>query len=142
MNKVWNFLAEKKYIIMAVVCVALFSLTMKTQVIILKYGDDYAMRMEYSLYGYCVRASASLKATEPAVQNAVYFWGGIDDTVTKAVEQMEILAEGKQTVGVMSSGYPRNNGKLEERVEKLLEQAGYDVEILDVSITDALGIGG
>lgn len=138
MNKFWNFLADKKYIIMAVICVILFAMTMKTQVVVVKYGEEYAMRMEYSIFGYCVRASASLKATEPAVQNAVYFGGGIDETVTEAVEQMSLLTDVKQTVGIMASGYPRNNDKLENKLKDVIEESGYDVEILDVSLNDLL----
>ncbi len=138
MNKVLNFISEKKYFIMAVFCVLLFSMTMKTQVVILKYGDDYSMRMEYSLYGYCVRASAALKATEPAVQNVVYFGKGMKTTVAEAVNQMKLLAGEEKEVGLMTSGYPRNNGKLEKELQKHLIDKGHEVEILEVKLSDIL----
>jgi len=138
MNKVLAFISDKKYLFMAILCVLLFSFTMKTQVVILKYGDDYSMRMEYSLYGYCVRASAALKATEPAVHNTVYFWKGMKSSVGEAVSQMEQLADTKQKVGLMTSGYPKNNQKLEKELQKYLSEMGYEVEILEVSISDIL----
>lgn len=138
MKKILNFISDKKYFFMAALCVLLFSMTMKTQVVILKYGDEYSMRMEYSLYGYCVRASAALKATEPAVQNVIYFGKGMKPTVAEAVNQMELLADSKQKVGIMTSGYPRNNKKLEKQLEKHLNDLGYDVEILEVSFSDLL----
>ena len=138
MKKILNFISDKKYFFMAALCVLLFSMTMKTQVVILKYGDEYSMRMEYSLYGYCVRASAALKATEPAVQNVIYFGKGMKTTVAEAVNQMELLADSKQKVGIMTSGYPRNNKKLEKQLEKHLNDLGYDVEILEVSFSDLL----
>lgn len=138
MNKVLNFISEKKYFFMAALCVLLFSMTMKTQVVVLKYGDDYSMRMEYSLYGYCVRASAALKATEPAVQNVVYFGKGMKSTVAEAVNQMKLLAGEEKEVGLMTSGYPRNNSKLEKELQKYLNDKGYEVEILDVKLSDIL----
>lgn len=136
MKRVWSFLIEKKYLVFGVVCVIFLALTMKTQVVILKYGDKYAMRMEYSIFGSCVRASAALKATEPAVYNAVYFWGSIDGTVSEAVDQMSKLNDNPETVGIMVTGYPRNSEKLENHLKKLLENEGYKVEILNVSLKD------
>ena len=136
MKKIWFFLTEKKYLVFAFICVIFLALTMKTQVVILKYGDKYAMRMEYSIFGSCVRASAPLKSTEPAVYNAVYFWGSIDGTVSEAVDQMSKLSENKETVGIMVTGYPRNTEKLENHLKNLLEKDGYKVEILNVSIND------
>ena len=138
MNKILCFISEKKYFFIAALCLLLFSMTMKTQVVILKYSNDYSMRMEYSIYGYCVRASAALKATEPAVQNVVYFGKDMKSTVTEAVNQMKILAGEENEVGLMTSGYPRNNNKLEKELKKHLENKGYDVEILEVSLSDIL----
>ncbi len=138
MNKFTNFLSEKKYLIMVFISILLILLTLKTQVVVVKYGDDYAMRMEYTMLGYCIRASASLKATEPAVQNAMYIGGSINSTILKAVEQMEMLSENEQTVGIISSGYPRNNEKIEKSLEEFLKSNGYKVEILDVSLLEAL----
>jgi len=138
MNKFSDFLSEKKYFIMVIICIILLLLTLKTQVVVVKYGDDYAMRMEYTMLGYCIRASASLKATEPAIQNAVYIGGSINETVLEAVEQMKLLSDTPQTVGILSSGYPRNNDKIEVSVKEYLEQNGHQVEILELSFADAL----
>ena len=138
MNKFFEFLSEKKYIIMVFICIILILLTLKTQVVVVKYGDDYAMRMEYTMLGYCIRASASLKATEPAIQNAVYVGGSINETVLEAVEQMKLLSDGEKTVGILSSGYPRNNDKIEASLKNYLEQNGHDVEVLEVSLIEAL----
>ena len=138
MNKFWNFLSEKKYLIMVILCIVLMVLTLKTQVLVVKYGDSYAMRIEYTMFGYCIRASASLKATEPAIQNEIYLGDTINSSVLKAVEQMKVLSGDMQNVGIMSSGFPRNNDKIEQSVKKYLEDNGYDVDILEVSLTDAL----
>mgnify|MGYP006898689719 CR=1 FL=1 len=72
MNKILCFISEKKYFFIAALCLLLFSMTMKTQVVILKYSNDYSMRMEYSIYGYCVRASAALKAAARAYQRSLF----------------------------------------------------------------------
>lgn len=138
MNKFWNFLSEKRYFIMVILCIILIVLTLKTQVLVVKYGDDYAMRLEYTMFGYCIRASASLKATEPAIQNAVYLGDSINSSVLKAVEQMKLLSEEEQVVGIMSSGFPKNNDKLEQSVKQYLESNEHKVEVLDVSLTEAI----
>ncbi len=138
MNKFWNFLSEKRYFVMVVLCIVLIVLTLKTQVLVVKYGDDYAMRMEYTMFGYCIRASASLKATEPAIQNEVYLGDSINSSILKAVEQMKLLSENEQVVGIMSSGFPKNNDKLEQSVKQYLESNDYEVEILEVSFTEAI----
>ncbi len=140
MKKILTFISSKKYLIMGVLGAVLLALTLKTQVIIIKYGNNYSMRMEYSVFGYCLRASAALKATEPAVQGAIYVGGSIDSTVQQAVKQMSLIDNTKQTVGIMSSGYPKNNDELEQHLKKILENNGETVEILDVSLSDALSV--
>ncbi len=138
MNKFFDFLAEKKYVIMVFVAILLILLTLKTQVVVVTYGEEYSMRMEYTMLGYCIRASAALKATEPAIQNAVYVGGSINSTILEAVEQMKKLSDSEQTVGILSSGYPRNNDKLEISIKEYLETNGHSVEIVQHSLLDVL----
>ncbi len=130
MNRFLEFVDSKKYLLFGLLGALLISMTLKTQVVILTYGDDYSMRMEYTLYGYCVRASAALKATEPAVQNEIYFGNSFETSVMKAVRQMENLNGEKDTVGIMVTGYPRNTEKLELQLKDVIEQSGREVEIL------------
>ncbi len=130
MNKIRDFVNDKKYIIICIIGVVLISMTLKTQVIVLSYGDKYSLRMEYTLYGYCIRVSAGLKETEPAVSGAMYIGNSIDTSVIKAVEQMEKLTDEKYEVGVFVSGYPRNNQKLEQHLKTLLEETGRNVAVL------------
>jgi len=138
MKKLFDLISEKKYFIMVILSIILIVLTLKTQVVIVKYGDNYAMRMEYTMLGKCIRASASLKATEPAVQRAVYIGGSFNETILEAVKQMRDLSGTEQTVGIMSSGYPRDNERLEQSIKEHLESNGHKVEILNVSLMDAL----
>ena len=130
MNKFKDFLGDKKYLLAGILGVLLLSMTLKTQAVIITYGDDYSLRMEYTLYGYCIRASAAKKATEPAVSGEIYIGGSIDSTVQKAVAQMEKLSDEKLEVGIMASGYPRNNDKLEQHLKTVLEESGRSVKII------------
>lgn len=130
MSKVKEFVNNKKYIILCFIGVVLISMTLKTQVIVLTYGENYSLRMEYTLYGYCIRVSAGLKETEPAVSGAMYVGNSIDTSVLKAVEQMEKLTDEKQEVGIFVSGYPRNNEKLEQHLKTILEETGRSVSAL------------
>ena len=60
MSKFKDFLGDKKkYLLAGILGVLLLSMTLKTQAVIITYGDDYSLRMEYTLYGYCIRASAA-----------------------------------------------------------------------------------
>ncbi len=138
MNKVWDFLADKKYIIMAILGVLILAMTFKSQVVVVKYGDNYAMRLEHTVFGYCIRASASLKETEPAVQNEIYIGNSFNVAAQKAVKQMSLLSDSEQTVEIMVSGFPKNSQKLEKQIQSHLESLGYNVEIIDVSLTEAI----
>lgn len=138
MNKVWDFLADKKYIIMAILGVLILAMTFKSQVVVVKYGDNYAMRLEHTVFGYCIRASASLKETEPAVQNEIYIGNSFNVAAQKAVKQMSLLSDSEQTVEMMVSGFPKNSQKLEKQIQSHLESLGYNVEIIDVSLTEAI----
>ena len=135
MNKVFEFLNNKKYIIMGILGALLISMTLKTQVVVVTYGDEYSLRMEYTLYGYCIRASAAKKAAEPAVYNATYIGNSIDLSIEKAVAELKkIPDDGKErNVGIMVSGYPRSNAKLEQHLKEILEDSGNTVEILSAS---------
>ena len=138
MNKLWDYLADKKYVIIAIFGVLILAMTFKSQVVVLKYGDNYAMRLEHTVFGYCIRASASLKDTEPAVQNEIYIGNSFTDAAQKAVKQMSLLSPDEQTVGIMVSGFPRDNEKLEKQILSHLHSQGYNAEIINVSLTDAI----
>ena len=60
----------------------------------------------------------------------MYIGGSIDSTVQKAVAQMEKLSEEKLEVGIMASGYPRSNDKLEQHLKTMLEESGKSVKII------------
>ncbi len=130
MNRVFKFLADKKYYLIAIFAVLIILVTLKTQAVVVTYGEKYSMRLEYTLFGSCIRASAALKETEPAVYNAVYIGGSIDGSVLKAVEQMEKLTDEKCEVGIFASGYPRSNDKLENHLKEIIEQSGRKAKIL------------
>lgn len=132
MKKVWDFFADKKYIVYAILGVILISMTFKAQIIIISYDNDYSMRMEYTVYGYCIRASAALKSTEKAVSNEVYIGDSIDKSVLKAVEQMEKLGGEGKTVKIMSTGFPKNNDKLEARLVEIVQNSGRKAEVLSL----------
>lgn len=128
-----DFFERKKYLLFGLLGALLITMTLKTQVVILTYSDEYSMRMEYTLYGYCIRASVGLEATEPAVQNEVYIGNSIESSVMKAIRQMELLNGEKDTVGVMVTGYPRNTEKLEAQLIKIIEESGRTAQALDTA---------
>ena len=130
MSKFADFINDKKYLFFGIIGALLISMTLKTQTVVLTYGDDYSLRMEYTLYGYCVRASAAMKKAEPAVSGTLYFGNSIDTSVLKAVEQLEKLAEEKCDVGIFVSGYTRDNEKLEQHLKTVLEETDRTVKIL------------
>ena len=138
LGKIFEFINEKKYIIIGILCAVFISLTMKTQNVIITYGDsdldkdrEFSMQLEYSLFGYCVRASNTLKAAEPAVSGELYFGGSIDDTVKKAVKQLSLLTEEEYVVGITTLGFPKNNEKLQKDLKEMLVKEGYDVYIME-----------
>ena len=54
----------------------------------------------------------------------------LEESILKAVEQMEKLDGEEQTVRIMSHGFPRNNEKLELEIKGFLEESGRKVEII------------
>ena len=132
MKKVWDFLADKKYFVYGLLGVILISMTFKSQIIIISYADDYSLRMEYTVYGYCIRASAALKATEPAIRDEVYVGDSIEKSILKAVDQLEKLGGEGKTVKIMSTGFPRDNDKLESKLVEIVEKTGRKAEVLSL----------
>lgn len=130
MSKIRDFIITKRYLIIGILAAVLLSMTLKTQVVILTYGDDYSVRMEYTLYGYCIRASAALKAAEPAIYSETYIGNSIDKSVLKVAGQMEKLTSEKLEFRVLAMGYPKNTDKLEAHLKELIEQSGRKAEIL------------
>ncbi len=131
MKKILSFFDSRRYIVYIALGVLLLSMTFKSQVVILSYGDEYSLRMEYTVYGYCIRASAGLKATEPAVYNEVYVGNSMSTSILKAVSQLEKLGGEGGTVRIMTTGFPKNNDKLELEIQKLLVDSGRNAEIID-----------
>ena len=131
MSKFGEFIESKKYLLLGILGALLISMTLKTQAVVLTYGDNYSLKMEYTVYGFCIRASAALKETEPAVSGAVYIGSSIDASINKAVEQLEKLTDEKHEIGLFASGYPRNNEKLEQHLKTMLEESGRTVKLLN-----------
>lgn len=133
MNKIIEFFESKRYFIYGILGALLISMTFKSQIIILSYTDNYSLRMEYTVYGYCIRASAALKATEPAVYNEMYFFNSLEDSILKASKQLQKLGGEGDTVKVMSTGFPRDNEKLEQKIISFLQENGINAEVLQTS---------
>lgn len=130
MKSIKEFLEKRRMVIIVLLGILLISLTLKTQAVIITYGGDYSVRLEYTLYGYCIRASAGLKAAEPAISGEIYIGNSIDASVLKAVKQMEKLGGNGLEVGVFTSGYPRNNQKLETSIIEMLKENGFSAKPL------------
>lgn len=125
-----------RIILIVVLGILLISCTLKTQAVVVSYGDDYSVRLEYTIYGYCIRASAGLKAAEPAISGEVYIGNSINTSVLKAVKQMQTLGGEGLEAGVFSSGYPRNNGKLEASIVEMLKENGINAKVLELNTPD------
>ena len=115
--------------------IILFTMVFKSQVVILTYGEEYTVRLEYTMYGYCIRAAADKKAAEPVVYNDFYIGSSISNSVKKAVTQLENLSDTDETVMIKAMGFPRNNEKLEAEIKHILEETGRTVELLDNAIS-------
>ena len=120
-----------RIILIIVMGILLISFTLKTQAVVISYGDDYSVRLEYTIYGFCIRASAGLKAAEPAISGEVYIGNSINTSVLKAVRQMEKLGGEGLEAGVFASGYPRNNSKLEAAIVRMLNENGIKAKVLE-----------
>lgn len=130
MKKIIEFIDDKRYLIMGLVGVLLITMTFKTQSVIIKYSDDYAVKMDYTIYGYCIRARATLKAAEPAVYGDIYFGSSFNVSALKAVNQLEKLTDERHVVGVLVTGFPRDAQKLEKSIKEYLESNNKAVEII------------
>ena len=122
---------SKRYIIFIIIGLLVFSFAFKSQVVIISYNDDYALRVEFNVFGFCTRVSASLKAAEPVVYNDFYFGGSIKNTISKVATQLENLAGEGGTFKLKVTGFPRNCDKLEDSIKLALEETGRNVQLYD-----------
>lgn len=135
MKKFFDFINERRYLVYIFMGIILFTMVFKSQVVILTYGEEYTVRLEYTMYGYCIRAAADKKAAEPVVYNDFYIGSSISNSVKKAVTQLENLSDTDETVMIKAMGFPRNNEKLEAEIKHILEETGRTVELLDNAIS-------
>ena len=130
MKKIIEFLRAKKIIIIAILGAILITMTLKTQSVIIAYGDDLSLRMDFTLYGYCISGMATMSAAQPAIENALYIGGSFEKTVLKAVGELEKISGSGKTVRINTYGYPRNNTKLTEKLVNIVKENGRNAEIL------------
>ncbi len=130
MKKVLEFLRAKKIIIIAIVGAILITMTLKTQSVIIAYGDDLSLRMDFTLYGYCISGMATMSAAQPAIESTLYIGGSFEKTVLKAVGELEKISGSGKVVRISTYGYPRNNTNLTNNLVQAVIDSGRNAEIL------------
>lgn len=116
------------YILLIAAGVLLIVLTLKTQTILITDSTEkYTVQMEYSVFGYCVSAVPMTENARSISADHVFVLGSTDGTVQTAARWV-VQASGSDGVKIYTSGYPKNNKKLNAHLCDLLNSVGIQAQ--------------
>ena len=105
--------------------------TMRVQSIIVYYetnqGEKYAVTMDYSVFGTCVRCSPR-DNSEKIVEKAMFFGEGKEATVLSAAEGLVEIAKEDGSFQIQASGFLGDSEGVTEDMVNLLQEKGYTAQ--------------
>lgn len=132
-----SFWGRCKFYIIGLVGALLLIGSMSVQNIIMLYttsdGERYAVKMDYSAYGICLRCFGTTDNAGNIVEKAMFFGASRTESVERAAMGLNEIAGEKGTIQIRVGGVLGmlgGNEKLEQRIVGQLEQMGYQAEVL------------
>ncbi|MBR5783263.1 MAG: hypothetical protein IKY33_03450 [Clostridia bacterium] len=131
MKNIFSWLKKHIYVLMIFIGVLFIVLSLKTQTVLITdtESEQYTIELQYSVFGYCVSAVPMTTQAQPIAADYIFLLDGVDESVTKTASWIyEKTGDG---VSVYVSGYPRNNTKLLEHIQRLLAEQNIEAIKLD-----------
>lgn len=130
-----GFWQRYKFYILGLVGAILLIGSMSVQNVLVNYkapdGTQYAVKLDYSAYGMCLRCTAGTKNANDIVEKAIFFGAGKEKSVERtAVALQEIAATEEGTFQLRVGGLLGNNEKNTAAMVEYLESLGYKAEAI------------
>lgn len=123
-----------KYLVFGLVGAILLMATLSVQNVVLYYETEseekYAVKMDYSAFGMCIRCYPATDNADQIVEKAIFFGVGKKKSVLSAAEGLaEIAGKEQGTFLLRASGLLGNNDETTEELIEYLQAQGLKAEI-------------
>lgn len=131
-----NFWQRYKFYILGFLGAILLIGSMSVQNVIVNYqtadGTQYAVKLDYSAYGMCLRCYAGTKNANDIVEKAIFFGAGKEKSVKNAAAGLQEIAETEDgTFQLRVGGLLGDNEKNTAKLVAYLESLGYNAEAIE-----------
>lgn len=130
-----SFWDRYKFYLIGFVGAVLLIGSMSVQNVVVNYqtteGTQYAVKLDYSAFGMCLRCYSATKNTADIVEKAIFFGTGKEKSVKNAAEGLAEIAETADgTFQLRVGGLLGNNEKNTAKLVEYLETLGYNAEAI------------
>ena len=120
-----------KYLVFGLVGAILLMATLSVQNGVLYYETEaeekYAVKMDYSAFGMCIRCYPATDNAERIVEKAIFFGAGKKKSVLSAAEGLKALANEKGSFKLQAGGLLGNSDQVTDELVEFLNQKGHNV---------------
>lgn len=130
-----GFWARYKFYIIGVIGAVLLIGSMSVQNVALNYvtpdGKQYAVKLDYSAYGLCLRCNVGTKNVNDIVEKEMFFCVPKNQSIKNAARGIQEIAQNTEgTFQIYVGGVLGNNSKTAQKIVDLLQSSGYKAELL------------
>ncbi|MBQ6823525.1 MAG: hypothetical protein IJP27_02635 [Clostridia bacterium] len=133
-NEKQGFWGRYKFYILGLVGSILLIASMSVQNIVLNYttvdGNKYAVKLDYSAFGLCLRCFGTTDNANAIVEEAIFFCATKEKSVERAAEGLQKIAGTEEgTFQVITGGILGGNEKKAAETAEYLTELGYEAEV-------------
>ena len=126
-----GFWQRYKFLIIGILGALLLLATLSTQNVILSYqledGTQYAVKLDYSTFGMCIRCYPGTKNANDVVEKAIFFGVGKKKSVLSAARALqEVAGVYDGSFRLQAGGILGNNGQTTNELVAYLTSQGFD----------------
>ena len=126
-----GFWQSYKYLIFGIVGAILLISSMSIQNVVLYYETEdqerYAVKMDYSAFGMCIRCYGATDNAQGIVEKAIFAGSGKEKSVKKAADGLKEIAKEEGSFYLKAGGLLGNSEKTTDQLIAYLQGQGYEV---------------
>ncbi|MBQ8894457.1 MAG: hypothetical protein IJ043_08645 [Clostridia bacterium] len=131
-----GFWQRYKFYFVGIIGAILLIASMSVQNVLINYkledGTQYAVKLDYSAFGLCLRVYPGTKNANDIVEKAAFFCTGKEKSVKNAALGLQEIAGTEEgTMQLMVGGVLGNNSKNAEELVEYLQGLGFEAEVLN-----------
>ena len=120
-----------KYLVFGLLGAILLIASLSVQNVVLYYetetAEKYAVKMDYSALGMCIRCYPATDNANRIVEKAIFFGAGKKKTVLSAAEGLKELANEEGSFKLQAGGLLGNSDQTTDELIEFLNEKGYNV---------------